>query len=132
LNVPTTTAVAPAQQRSNKLLLIAIVVFVLLAGIISTVAVMRHRGDRTAGVIDSLSYPGSRKVLDVVSEGGGHAVHLQTTDSFDEVQNWYRRKIEPEKVVQLTSESSVMKNAKVTATIVREGDMTNVLLKIVP
>jgi len=133
LNVPpTATAATPAQRRSNKLLPLTIVVLVLLAGIVATFAIVRHRGDRSPADIDSLNYPGSRKLLDIVSEGGGRAVHFQTSDSFDAVQNWYRSKLQPEKVVQLTSQSAVMKNAKVTATIVREDDKTNVLLKIVP
>jgi hypothetical protein len=131
LNVPrTATAVTP--RGSKKVLPLTIIVLLLLVGIVATFAIVRHRGDRTVGLIDSLSYPGARKLLDIVSEGGGHAVHFQTPDSFDAVQNWYRSKLQPQKVVQLTSQSSVMKNDKVTATIVREGDQTNVLLKIVP
>ena len=132
LNTPPVAAVVPTPRRSNRFLLIAIVLLVLLTGIISTFAIMRNRRDRTAVVVDSLTYPGARKLVDIVSEGGGHAVHLETTDSFDNVQDWYRRKLEPQKVMQLTTFSVVMKNEKTTATIVREGEKTNVLLKIIP
>jgi hypothetical protein len=67
-----------------------------------------------------------------VAGGGGHAIALETADSFDEVQDWYRRTLQPEKVVQLTSASIVMKNEKITATIVREGGKTSILLKTEP
>jgi len=132
LNSPNALPLAPARRGRNKLGLLSLVVLVLLVGIVSTVAIMRNRHDRGTVVVDSLTYPGARKLVDIVSEGGGHAVHLETTDSFDNVQDWYRRKLEPEKVMQLTTFSIVMKNEKTTATIVREGDKTNVLLKIVP
>ena len=132
LNSPNAVPLAPARRGGNKLGLLSLVVLVLLVGIVSTVAIMRNRHDRGTVVVDSLTYPGSRKLVDIVSDGGGHAVHLETGDSFDEVQDWYRRKLEPEKVMQLTTFSVVMKNEKTTATIVREGDKTNVLLKIGP
>ena len=131
LNSPNAVSLAPA-RRGNRVVLPSLVVLVLLVGIVSTVAIMRNRRGRGTVVVDSLTYPGSRKLVDIVSDGGGHAVHLETTDSFDNVQDWYRRKLEPEKVMQLTTFSVVMKNEKTTATIVREGDKTNVLLKIVP
>ena len=132
LNSPNAVTLAPARRGVNQRVLLSLVVLVLLVGIVSTVAIMRNRHDRGTVVVDSLTYPGSRKLVDIVSDGGGHAVHLETGDSFDEVQDWYRRKLEPEKVMQLTTFSVVMRNEKTTATIVREGDKTNVLLKIVP
>jgi hypothetical protein len=132
LNAPAQTAVVPVHRSHNKLVLLSLVVLVLLVGIVSTMTILRHRRDQAVVVVDSLTYPGSRKLVDIVSEGGGHAVHLETTDSFDNVQDWYRRKLEPQKVMQLTTFSVVMKNEKTTATIVREGDKTNVLLKIAP
>jgi len=132
LSAPSQTAVGPVHRSHNKLILLSLIVLVLLVGIISTWTIMRHRRDRGAVVVDSLTYPGSRKLVDIVSDGGGHAVHLETTDSFNNVQDWYHRKLEPQKVMQLTTFSIVMKNEQTTATIVREGDKTNVLLKIVP
>ena len=130
LNVPPPTA--QSRKGANKLALLTLVVLVLIVGIVSTVAIMRHRSDRMVSTIDSLVDPGARKLVDIVAEGGGHAVHLETPDSFDNVQDWYRRKLEPEKVMQLTTFSIVMKNEKTTATIVREGDKTNILLKTAP
>jgi hypothetical protein len=130
LNAP--PAVVSSDTGRNKLVVFSLVILVLLVGIVSTVAIMRHRGDRTTRTIDALAYPGARKLVDIVAEGGGHAVHLETQDSFDNVQDWYRRKLEPDKVIQLTTFSVVMKNEKTTATIVREGDKTNILLKIAP
>src|SRR5262245_54808230 len=132
LSVPASVTVPQAHRGTNKLVLLAIVILVLLAGIVSTVAFMKHRGDGAGRSVDALTYPGARTVMDIVAEGGGHAVHLETPDSFEAVRDWYSRKLEPQKVVQLTSASAVMKNDKTTATIVREGDMTNILLKIVP
>ena len=129
-----TPAANPSQLHSgrNKLVLLTLIILVLLVGIASTVAIMRHRNDRTSRTVDALTYPGAQKSLDIVSEGGGHTVKLETQASFDDVRDWYQRTLEPEKVMQLTTFSVVMKNEKTTATIVREGDTTNILLKIIP
>ena len=119
------------RTKGSRIFLIGIVVFLLVAGIISTVAIVRHRSSSRVTSVNAVTYPGAKTVMDVVSEGGGRALQLETGDSLDEVQDWYRRVLKPEKVVQLTSGSIVMKNEKTTATIVAEGDKTNILLKIV-
>jgi hypothetical protein len=132
LNLPTVAKVEAHQRTSNKVVLITTVLVLLIAGILSTLAIVKKRGDRRAPSADALSYPGARKFMDVVSEGGGRAVHIETSDPLDEVQEWYREKLQPEKVVRLTSGSVVMKNEKTTATIVSEDNRTNILLKILP
>src|SRR5262245_58190742 len=52
LNAPAPVPVPPAHRGTNKLVPLTIVLLVLLAGIVSTVAIMRHRGDGVARSID--------------------------------------------------------------------------------
>ena len=132
LNPPSPPSREGHKSKGNRLFLVGIVGFLLIAGIISTVAVVRHRSSSKVAAVDAVSYPGAKTVMDVISEGGGRAIQLETGDSLDEVQDWYRRTLKPQKVVQLTSGSIVMKNEKTTATIVTEGGKTNILLKIIP
>src|SRR6476620_9875258 len=65
LNSPNAVTLTPASQGRNKLVLLSLVVLVLLVGIVSTVAIMRSRHDRGTVVVDSLTYPGSRKLVDI-------------------------------------------------------------------
>ncbi|HSB28088.1 MAG TPA: zinc ribbon domain-containing protein [Pyrinomonadaceae bacterium] len=132
LHLPPQSPAVSARHGSNKVILLTVVMLVLLAGIISTLAVIKNRPGRSVVSVDALTYPGARKTMDIVAGGGGHTIALETADPFDEVQDWYRRTLQPEKVVQLTSASIVMKNEKTTATIVREGGKTSILLKTEP
>jgi hypothetical protein len=70
--------------------------------------------------------------MDVIADGGGSAVTLETSESFEKVDEWYRSTLKPEKVVRLTAGSVVMKNEKITATIIGDNEKTLILLKIVP
>jgi hypothetical protein len=132
LNLPLPPSSEGHKSNGNRILLIGIALFLLIAGIVSTLAFVRHRSSSQVATADEVSYPGAKRVMELVSEGGGRAVQLETGDSLAEVRDWYQRVLKPEKVVQLTSGSIIMKNEKTTATIVTEGDKTNILLKIVP
>ena len=114
-----------------KLLVIGVVIFFVLAAIFSTVVFVKIRSQQRVVSDESIIYPGSRKTMDI-GAGGGRAVSLETTDSFDRVREWYQAKLKPEKVVQLTENSVVMKGNNATATIIGDENKTNVLLKILP
>jgi len=126
--------VSPAVKPANKAVLIGIVLLLVLAAIVSTVAVVRNRSRRHSYSASSegLIYPSARKIMDVVADGGGRAVTLETSESFEKVDEWYRSTLKPEKVVQLTAGSVVMKNERITATIIGDNEKTLILLKIVP
>ena len=62
----------------------------------------------------------------------GRTLQLETLDPLEKVSAWYRNSLKPEKVIQLTPSSVVIKNQKSTATIVREDNKTSILIKIVP
>ena len=126
--------VSPAVKPANKAVLIGIVLLLVLAAIVSTVAVVRNRSRRHSHSASSegLIYPSARQIMDVVADGGGRAVTLETSESFQKVDAWYRSTLKPEKVVQLTAGSVVMKNEKITATIIGDNEKTLILLKIVP
>jgi hypothetical protein len=125
--------VAEAPKRSDRrVILISSLFVVVLVAIVCTIALLRFRNHSGTASSDSLVYPGARKMVDMVNEGGGRAVQLETSDSFEKVDEWYRKAMKPKKVIQLTSGSVVLKNDKTTATIVTENNKTNILIKIVP
>jgi hypothetical protein len=122
---------ARTAERS-KFVLIAVVSLLVLAAIVSTIAVVKNRRNGRVTTAEAALYPGSTKTMDIVGEGGGRAVALETSDSFEQVSQWYQMKLRPEKVVQLTERSVVMKGASTTATIIGDENRTSVLLKIIP
>jgi flagellar basal body-associated protein FliL len=130
INLPEQVDKTPKAQK-NKLFLVSLVLIVLVVGIAGVVAFRVHNQKRIASA-EGVIYPAAHKAMDITSEGGGRAIGLETSDSFAEVDQWYRKTLNPEKVVQLTSIAVVLKTDKITATIVREGDKTHILLKIVP
>jgi len=134
LNVSPSPVSPAAVKPANKSVLIGIVLLLVLAGIVSTVAVVKNRSRSRSHAASSegLIYPSARKTMDVVADGGGRAVTLETSESFEKVDEWYRATLKPEKVVHLTAGSVVMKNEKITATIIGDNDKTLILLKIVP
>ncbi len=77
-------------------------------------------------------YPGASKLMDIVSEGGGRAVQLETGDELSKVENWYKETLSADKVIRLTEGSVVIKNEKTTATLVSADKKTSILLKILP
>ena len=118
------------KRAGKKAVLIASVVTLLVAVGVTSVAIMNSRNKIASA--DGLVYPGSRELLNMVSEGGGRALQLETFDSLQTVEAWYRTSMKPGKVIQLSPGSVVLKNEKATATIVSEDNKTSILIKIVP
>ena len=121
----------PASHKVRNIVLAAVVLLLVACGVVGVVSVRLHRHNSVASA-DRFIYPGAQKNLDVLSDGGGRAVELVTSDSLDTVTEWYRKTLQPEKVVTVTSSVRILKNQKVTATVATEGDQTHVVLKIVP
>ena len=117
---------------AKRLVLIGVAVLLLLGVIASTVAVVKNRKRAGVASVEGVLYPGSHKTMDIVANGGGRAVSLETSESFEKVSQWYQTQLKPEKVVQLTERSVVMKGNNTTVTIIGDNDKTMVLLKITP
>jgi len=132
LNVSPPPVSAAAVKPANKSVLIGIILLLLLAGIVSTVALVRNRIRSHSASAEGLTYPSARKTLDVVAESEGRAITMETSDSFEKVDAWYRATLKPQKVVQLMPGTVVMKNGKTTATILGQSNKTLILLKIDP
>ena len=127
------TAVAREPRRSSgKLVLIGIGLVILLVGLVTTFAIMRNSLRSHVRSEATLIYPGARKAMDIVADGGGRAMQLETPDSLEAVDAWYQKTLKPEKIIRLSSTSVVLKNEKTVATIVREGNQTNILIKTNP
>lgn len=118
------------KKSGGKVILIGLLVLVIVAAIIAGLAIKRSH-NRVASA-DGLIYPGSQTIVDVVSEGGGRALQLETSDSLQKVEHWYRDSMKPHKVLQLTPNSVVLKNEKASTTIVSEHNKSNILIKITP
>jgi hypothetical protein len=106
------------------------VVGLVIATLVTVAAISRIRTHSRTTSVDALLYPGAQKVVDVTSQDGGRALHLQTSDPFKKVEDWYQQSLQPQKTVRLTSTSVVLKNENTTATIASEGGMTNILIKM--
>jgi hypothetical protein len=131
---PTSSTMPASQQparrpflRRNVFLLLMLIV--LLFGIVAAVAVLSDRSLGTAPSSQTLLYPGATTVVDMSHDDGGRTVHLQTSDSLDRVESWYQNSLKLDKTVRLTSNSVIMKNQKVTITLVVEDSKTNILIK---
>ena len=132
LNLPSPVPTKEPSRHGGKLMLIGALLIILLAGLVTTVAIMRAHVNRRNVSEESIIYPGARKVMDIVADGGGRALQLETSDSLEKVDDWYRETLKPDKVIRLSATSVVLKNEKAVATIVREGDQTNILIKMNP
>jgi RNA polymerase subunit RPABC4/transcription elongation factor Spt4 len=119
---------ASVPDRSRRPILIGALVIAVI-GLISVVGLLAMRNHDNQASSD-LIYPGAKTVLDMKNERGGRALHLETSDSFTAVEAWYQKALKPEKTVRLTSTSVVLKNPATTATIVAEGNKTNILIKV--
>lgn len=120
-----------AKKPGRNRLIIGVVILVVLAGIFSSFAVVKIRNRSHLVSVESVLYPGSKKTMDI-GAGAGRAVTLETSDSFDKVRQWYQTTLKPEKTVQLTERSVVMKGDMTTVTIIGDNTRTTVLLKIIP
>ena len=110
-----------------------IIIGAFVLGVITVICVaavlgLRGRGETTSNLV----YPGARTVVDMTGEGGGRALHLETSDPFSTVEEWYQKELKPHKTMRLTSSSVVLKNDKTTATIASEGAKTSILIKVAP
>ena len=112
---------------SRRGILIGAVVIVII-GVVTAATLIGMR--RHSAAANDLIYPGARTVVDMTSEGGGRALHLQTPDPMAKVEAWYQKTLKPDKTMRLTSSSVVLKNAKTTATIAAEDNTTNILIKV--
>lgn len=109
----------------------AILIVTLIAAVAGAITAATLIGVRSHGAAASdLIYPGSKTVVDMTSDGGGRALHLQTPDSMAKVEAWYQKALKPEKTMRLTSTSVVLRNDKTTATIATEDNTTNILIKV--
>jgi hypothetical protein len=124
--------VSRKSKPARTIVLLGLLLLLAVAAVVSTVVIFKNHNKARVASAEAMLYPGSRKMMDVVASGGGRAVSLETSDSFDEVSQWYQAKIKPDKVVQLTERSVIIKDDKVTVTIIGDDNKTNVLLKIVP
>jgi zinc ribbon protein len=116
------------QTRSRRPILIGAVV-VAIVGLVTAATLLGMRSHSAAS--SDLIYPGATTVVDMTSDGGGRALHLQTPDPMAKVEAWYQKTLKPDKTMRLTSTSVVLKNAKTTATIAAEDNTTNILIKII-
>ncbi len=110
----------------------AVLLVVLLVGIVSAVVLVSTQSHSRTTSAANLIYPGALTVVDMTSEGGGRALHLETSDSLRQVEEWYENTLKPQKTVRLTSNSVVLKNDNTTATIAFEDNKTNILIKMTP
>ena len=124
------TATKPAASRQKVFLLVALIV--LLLGGVAAVAVFSDKHFDAALPKEALLYPGATTVVDMDHSGGGRTMHLQTPDSLDRVESWYQNRLDLDKTLRLTSNSVVMKNAKVAITVAVEDNKTNILIKQSP
>jgi len=130
----------PARAKAHPLILGGIALIVLLLGIIAIVAVVRMRTHtrivkvvgQSAIAKGELVYPGADTLLDVGSPDGSRVLKLRTSDPLDLVQHYYETTLQTTKTVAVTNFLVVIKNDKVTATLVAEGDKTNILIKQAP
>jgi hypothetical protein len=122
----------PASIEGSKrrlMVVIAAMVALLVVGIVAAVAYVRIRSHTTTISSDALFYPGAHTLVDVLNEGGGRAIQLETSDPVSVVESWYTTKINPTKTMRLNSSTSVLKNQNTTVTIAREGNKTSILIK---
>jgi hypothetical protein len=113
---------------------------VLLLAIVAVVGVVRIRTPTkivkivgTGATLEGdLAYPGAETLVDMNSPDGGRVLQLRTKDPLELVENWYQMTLKPTKTVKLSSAGVVLKNDKVTATLIAEDDKTNILIKQLP
>jgi hypothetical protein len=129
---PTTreqTGTKPSPSVQKIYLLVGAIV--LLLGVIAVVVVFIDK--RLEAVPkEALLYPGATTVVDLDHSDGGRTMHLQTPDPLDRVERWYQNSLDLDKTLRLTSNSVVMKNAKVAITLAVEDNKTNILIKQAP
>lgn len=119
-----------SRKKPWKPVLALTVVCLVIACILAVVAISRIRTHSRTTSAEGLFYPGAQTVVDITSADGGRALHLQTSDPLEKVEDWYEKSLQPQKTVRLTSSSVVLKNENTTATIASEGTTTSILIKM--
>jgi hypothetical protein len=127
---PAISALSSSSTQRN--IMIAGALGLLILGIITAVAIVRVRNHIGVPTISELTYPDAQPVVDMTNTDGSRTLQLQTPDSLDKVESWYQNSLKLTKTMRLTSTSYVMKNDKVTITLATENNKTNILIKQLP
>ena len=128
------SATAPPGARPRKFLFVGVLIVAVLAGS-AIVGVVRsvlknHTVTRTAGPVSrALIYPGSRIVLDLSQDSGSGVLQLMTSDPLDQVKAWYVTNLKPDKILQATMSTAILRKDNVTATLVSENNSTTIVIK---
>lgn len=118
--------------RPRKLLFVGILVAAVLA-CVSIVGVVRsvlkpQPVTQSIRVSRSLMYPDSKVVLDLGDSGGG-VLQLSTADPLQKVQTWYLEQLKPDKILQATISTVIMRKDNISATLVSENNATTIVIK---
>ena len=118
---------AGKSSSNRRALLIAalVVVVVCVIGVVGFKALQSHG----SASMTQFLYPGAKTLLDVRTDDGGRALQLETSDSFDDVEAWYQKTLNTQKIVRLTPTNVVLKNEKALITIAGDGNKTHVVIK---
>jgi hypothetical protein len=127
---PRTVDSIPLKKARSGKVFVVVALFLTICLAVTIAVFVKNR--KYSASAEGLMYPGASKVMDIVSEGGGRAVQLETSDDLSKVENWYRESMNADKVIRLTEGSIVIKNEKTTATLVHADKKTSILLKIIP
>ena len=116
------------RQRSKYALIGSLAVLIIIAALclIGIATLKRHASN------EAVSYPGARIITDMKYDDGSRALTLETSDGLEVVEAWYQKQLKPLKTMRLNPHSVVIKNEKTTATIVADGDKTDILIKMTP
>jgi hypothetical protein len=129
------TAVSTARVvRSPRFIVFAIILVTILSvvGIIALrrSAIFSGTTDTLAAPVSrDLIYPGSRVVLDLTEDKGAAVLQLETSDPLNKVQAWYMAQLKPDKVLQATIKSAILRRQNVTVTIITESNNTTIVIK---
>jgi len=129
-----------ARSKAHPLILSGIAMIVLFLGIIAVVAVVRMRTPtrivkvvgKSAAAQGELVYPGADTLLDVGDSDGSRVLKLRTADPLNLVQHYYETTLQATKTVAVSNTVVIIRNDKVTATLLAEGDKTSILIKQAP
>jgi hypothetical protein len=118
--------------RPRKLLFVGILVVAVLA-CVSIVGVVRsvlkpQPVTQSVRVNRSLMYPNSKVILDMGDSGGG-VLQMSTSDPLQTVQAWYVQQMKPDKILQATLNSAIMRKDNVSATLLSENNTTTIIIK---
>ena len=126
-----------AKGRPWRLIVVGGIIL-LVVGCVSIITVLRSVSNRRAkGAVASqisrdLIYPGSKVIIDLGQDGGGSVMQLETSDPLNKVQTWYISQLQPQKILQATMHSTILRKDNVTATLVGENNSTTIVIKQAP